>query len=55
MLEWIVLIVLVLLLVGAFAPRAGVYGTVNPIWDILGLVLLVVIVIWLLRIFGVLA
>lgn len=30
MLEWIVLIVLVLLLLGAFAPRAGVYGTVSP-------------------------
>jgi hypothetical protein len=55
MLEWIVLIVLVLLLLGAFAPRAGWYGTANPVWDILGLVILVIVVIWLLRIFGVLA
>ena len=37
----------------AFAPRAGVYGTVSPVWDILGLILLVIVVIWLLRIFGI--
>jgi hypothetical protein len=47
MLEWIVLIVLVLLLLGAFAPRAGWYGTASPVFDILGLVIVVIIVIWL--------
>lgn len=51
MFEWIILIVLVLLLLGAFAPRAGWYGTASPVFDILGLVLLVILVVWLVNIF----
>jgi hypothetical protein len=47
MLELVVLIVLVLLLLGAFGPRAGWYGTANPVWDVLGLVILVIVVIWI--------
>jgi hypothetical protein len=49
MLELIVLIVLILLLLGSFAPRAGYYGTASPVWDVLGLVIVVIIVVWLIN------
>ena len=52
--EWIVLIVLVILLLGAFGPRAGFYGTVNPLWDIIGLIILILVVVWILRLLGIL-
>lgn len=53
--DWIIVIVLVLLLLAAFGPRAGWYGTAGAIWDILALIILVALVIWLLRLLGVLA
>jgi hypothetical protein len=52
--EWIVIIVLIVLLLGAFGPRAGWYGSANVVWDILGLILLLFLVYWFLRILGVL-
>jgi hypothetical protein len=52
--EWILVIVLVLLLLGSVGPRAGWYGTANVLWDIVGLILVVVLLFWLLRILGVL-
>lgn len=53
--EWIVLIVLVVLLLGAFGPRAGWYGAAGGLWDILTLVIGIILIVWLLRLFGVLA
>jgi hypothetical protein len=52
--EWLLVIVLVVLLLGATGPRAGWYGTTNVVWDLLGLIVLVILVIWILRILGVL-
>ena len=52
--EWIVLIVLVLLLVGAFGPRAGWYGTSSSLWDVLSVLILIVLAVWVLRLLGVL-
>jgi hypothetical protein len=52
--DWIIIIVLVILLLAAFGPRAGWYGTAGTVWDILGLIILVALVIWLLRVFGIL-
>jgi hypothetical protein len=52
--EWIVVILLIVLLLGAFGPRAGWYGTANVVWDILGLILILFLVYWLLRVLGVL-
>jgi hypothetical protein len=52
--EWIVVIVLVVLLLGAFGPRAGWYGAASGLWDILSLIVAIVLVVWLLRLLGVL-
>jgi hypothetical protein len=51
--EWIILIVLVVLLLAAIGPRAGYYGTANPIWDVLSLILVIGLILWLLDLFGV--
>jgi len=54
-LGWIIIIVLVVLLIAALGPRAGFYGTGGGIWDILALILLIALVVFLLRAFGILA
>lgn len=54
-LGWIIIIVLVVLLIAAIGPRAGFYGTGGAVWDILALIILVALVLFLLRAFGVLA
>jgi hypothetical protein len=51
--EWIILFVLVVILLASVGPRAGYYGTASPILDILGLIILIVVVVWLLRLLGV--
>ncbi len=51
--EWIIVIVLVLLLLGAVGPRAGWYGTAGVLWDVLSLIVAVVLVFWLLSVLGV--
>jgi hypothetical protein len=48
----LILLVLVLLLAGAFGPRAGWYGTAGVLWDVLSVILLLVLVVWLLRLLG---
>jgi hypothetical protein len=53
--EWIVLIVLVVLLLAAFGPRAGWYGAASGVWDIIALIVAIVLVVWILRLLGVLA
>ncbi len=53
--EWIIVIVLVVLLLGALGPRAGWYGVAGGLWDILTLIVAVVLLIWILRLLGVLA
>ena len=52
--EWVVLVALIVLLLASVGPRAGYYGTASPILDILGLVLVIIVVVWLLRMLGVL-
>lgn len=54
-LGWIIIIVLVVLLIAAIGPRAGFYGTGGAVWDILALIILIALVVFLLRAFGVLA
>jgi hypothetical protein len=51
--EWIILIVLVVLLLGAVGPRAGYYGTASPIWDVLSLIIGIALIVWLLDLLGV--
>lgn len=51
--EWIILIVLVILLLGAIGPRAGYYGTASPLFDVLSLVIAIALIVWLLDLFGV--
>jgi hypothetical protein len=53
-LDLIVIIVLVVLLLAALGPRAGWYGAANVIWDILALIIFIALVVWLLRLLGVL-
>ena len=45
---------LVVLLLAALGPRAGFYGGGGAVWDILALIILVALVVFLLRAFGVL-
>jgi hypothetical protein len=52
--EWIIVIVLIVLVLGSVGPRAGWYGTTNVVWDILGLILFLFLLYWLLRVLGVL-
>ena len=51
--DWIIIIVLVVLLLAALGPRAGWYGTASGLYDVVALILLVLLVIWLLELFGV--
>jgi hypothetical protein len=51
--EWIIVIVLVVLLLGAVGPRAGYYGTASPIFDVLSLLILVGLVLFVLDLLGV--
>ncbi len=51
--EWIILIVLIILLLGAVGPRAGYYGTASPLWDVLSLIIAIALIVWLLDLFGV--
>lgn len=51
--DWIIIIVLVVLLLAALGPRAGWYGTTSGLYDVVALILLVVLVVWLLELFGV--
>lgn len=53
--EWIIIIVLVVLLLGALGPRAGWYGAASALWDILALIIFIALVIWLLNVLGVIA
>ena len=52
--EWIILIVLVVLLLGAVGPRAGWYGAAGGLWDILSLIVGIILLIWILRLLGIL-
>jgi hypothetical protein len=52
--EWIVLIVLVILLLGAAGPRAGWYGAGSALWDLLSLIVAIVLIVWVLRLLNVL-
>ncbi len=51
--EWLIIIVLVVLLLGSFGPRAGWYGSANVLWDVLGLILFVVLLFWILSLLGI--
>lgn len=53
--EWIVVIILVVLLLAAVGPRAGWYGAAGAVWDIIALVLGIILLIWLLRLLGILS
>ncbi len=53
--DWLIVIIVVVLLLAAVGPRAGWYGTAGILWDIVSLILVVILIIWLLRLFGVLA
>jgi hypothetical protein len=53
--EWIILIVLIVLLLGAVGPRAGYYGTASPVWDVLSLIIFIAVVVWLLDLLGIIA
>ena len=50
----IILVVLIVLLLAAFGPRAGWYGAAGAIWDILALIIGIVLIVWILRLLGVL-
>ena len=51
--EWIILIVLVILLLGAVGPRAGWYGAAGVLWDVLSLIIVIALIVWILSLFGV--
>ena len=50
----IILVVLIVLLLAAFGPRAGWYGTGGALWDILGMIVAIVLIVWILRLLGIL-
>lgn len=52
--DWIIIIVLVVLLLAAVGPRAGFYGTAGALWDVLSLIVVIILVVWILRLLGVL-
>lgn len=52
--DWIIIIVLVILLLAAFSPRAGWYGTSSALWDVLSLIIFIAIVVFVLRLLGIL-
>jgi hypothetical protein len=51
--EWIILIVLLVLLLGAIGPRAGWYGAAGALWDVLSLIIFVALLIWILTLFDI--
>jgi hypothetical protein len=51
--EWIILIVLVVLLLGSFGPRAGWYGAASGVWDIVSLLVGILLIVWILDLLGV--
>lgn len=53
--DLIIVIVLVVLLLAAIGPRAGWYGAGGALWDILSLIIFIALVIFVLRLLGVLA
>lgn len=53
--DLIIVIVLVVLLLAAISPRAGWYGTSSALWDILSLIIFIAILVFVLRLLGVLA
>ena len=52
--DWIIIIVLVVLLLAAVGPRAGFYGSAGVVWDLLSLIVAVILLVWILRLLGVL-
>ena len=50
----IILVVLIVLLLAAIGPRAGWYGTGGVLFDVLGLIVAIVLVVWILRLLGIL-
>jgi hypothetical protein len=51
--EWIILIVLVVLLLGALGPRAGWYGAASGVWDIVSLLVGILLIVWILDLLGI--
>jgi hypothetical protein len=51
--EWIILIVLVVLLLGALGPRAGWYGASSGVWDIVSLLVGILLIVWILDLLGI--
>ena len=51
--EWIIVIVLLILLIGSVGPRAGWYGAGSALWDVLSVIVAIVLVVWILRMLGV--
>ena len=51
--EWIIVIVLIVLLLGSVGPRAGYYGTASPVFDVLSLLILIGLVLFVLDLFGI--
>jgi hypothetical protein len=52
--DLLILIILIVLLIAAFGPRAGWYGGAGLLWDLLSLIIFIVVLVWLLRLLGVL-
>ena len=50
----IILVVLIVLLLAAAGPRAGWYGGGGVLFDVLGLIVAIVLVVWILRLLGIL-
>ena len=51
--EWVILIVLIVLLLGAAGPRAGYYGTASSLWDVLSAIIAIALIVWVLDLLGV--
>lgn len=51
--EWIIVIVLVVVLLAALAPRAGYYGTASPIYDVLSLLVALALIVFVLDLLGI--
>jgi hypothetical protein len=51
--EWIIVIVLVVVLLAALAPRAGYYGTASPLYDVLSLLIALALIVFVLDLLGI--
>jgi hypothetical protein len=51
--EWIILIVLIVLLLGSVGPRAGWYGASSGVWDIVSLLFGILLLVWILDLLGI--